>query len=170
MILAPKCPGWYRTITCTKIATRKSCQFVEEATSVPVWYSCFKITLPLLGSIFKHRSNIEGYMFRPCRSNPLTAHSISVSAYCSNGKAWSLWRSHGESQVKRCLGARVSSGRDRDKGSQGKGRKVSVRRNGGTCVGLFARANIQHPQAEEAVKQMERGTAAPTVKGAQKGT
>jgi hypothetical protein len=34
-----------------------------------------------------------------------------------------------------------------------KGGEVSTQQRGKTCVGSFARANIQHPQAEEADKQ-----------------
>jgi hypothetical protein len=46
----------------------------------------------------------------------------------------------------------VSSGRDRDKGSIGKERSAFDER-GATRVGSFARAIVQHPQAEEAVSQ-----------------
>ena len=78
--------------------------------------------------------------------------------------------------MKRWLIARVSSERDKDKVSQRKEGKVSVRRKGGTRVGSFTHANVQHPQAEEAVKlknsrkdSIGRGTAH-RAKGAQKGT
>jgi hypothetical protein len=49
--------------------------------------------------------------------------------------------------------------------------KVSIRRRGRTCVGSFAHANIQHPQAEEAERQKRKGTAANriAVKAVQKG-
>ena len=63
----------------------------------------------------------------------------------------------------------MSSGRDRDKASHRKEGKVSVRRKGGTHVRSFARAIIQHPQVEDAVKLREKeghgGTNTKSTKG-----
>jgi len=44
--------------------------------------------------------------------------------------------------------------------SSGGKRWVSIQRRGRVCVGSFARANTQHPQAEEAGRRKGKGTAA----------
>ncbi len=43
------------------------------------------------------------------------------------------------------------------RGKRIEGKRVSIQQGGRMCVGSFARANTQHPQAEEAERQ--NGTA-----------